>query len=81
MNTRKEFGMRCKTWLVAAVAMLLAFSVAVCFGAENDAAPSVFFPETHFEFTPVLEGSMVVHDFVIQNKGNATLNVDRVKTG
>jgi len=29
----------------------------------------------------VLEGSMVVHDFVIQNKGNATLNVDRVKTG
>jgi len=73
--------MRCKTWLVAAVAMLFAFSVAVCFGAENDAAPSVFFPETHFEFTPVLEGSMVVHDFVIQNKGSAALNVDRVKTG
>jgi hypothetical protein len=73
--------MKFKTCLVAIVALLILFSSAVCFGAENDAAPSVFFPETHFEFTPVLEGSMVVHDFVIQNKGNATLNVDRVKTG
>ena len=73
--------MRGKTCLVTAVAMLLAFSVAVCFSAENDAAPSVFFPETHYEFSPVLENATVVHDFVIQNKGNATLNVDRVKTG
>lgn len=81
MRTRKEFVMRCKTCLVAAVAIFLVFSVAVCFSAENDAAPSALFPETHYEFTPVLAGSMVVHDFVIQNKGNATLNVDRVKTG
>lgn len=73
--------MKFKTCLVAIVALLIPFSSAVCFGAENDAAPSALFPETHFEFTPVLEGSMVVHDFVIQNKGNATLNVDRVKTG
>jgi hypothetical protein len=50
-------------------------------GAENDAAPSVFFPETRYEFPPVLEDAKVVHDFVIQNKGNATLNVERVKTG
>ena len=65
----------------AAVAIFLAFSVAICFGAENDAAPSVFFPQTHHEFSPVLEDATVVHDFVIQNKGNAMLNVDRVKTG
>jgi len=73
--------MRCNTCLPAAVALLLTFSVAVCFGAENDAAPSVFFPETRYEFSPVLEDAKVVHDFVIQNKGNATLNVERVKTG
>ena len=73
--------MKFKTCLVAIVALLILFSSAVCFGAENDAAPSVFFPETQYEFSPVLEGSTVVHDFVIQNKGNATLNVDRVKTG
>lgn len=73
--------MRCKTCLGAVVAIFLFFSVATCFGAENDAAPSVFFPETHHEFSPVLEDTTVVHDFVIQNKGNAILNVDRVKTG
>jgi hypothetical protein len=73
--------MRCKTCLGAVVAIFLAFSVAPCFGAENDAAPSVFFPETHHQFSPVLENTTVVYDFVIQNKGDAMLNVDRVKTG
>jgi hypothetical protein len=73
--------MRCKICLGAVVAIFLAFSVPICFGAENNAAPSVFFPETHHEFSPVLEDTTVVHDFVIQNKGNAMLNVDRVKTG
>jgi hypothetical protein len=73
--------MRCKFFLVLALAVSLTVSVAVCFGAEDDPAPSVFFPETRFEFSPVLEDTKVVHDFVIQNKGNETLNVNRVKTG
>ena len=73
--------MRGKAFLMAAVIIYLAVSVPVCFGAENDAAPSVFFPEIRYEFSPVLENAKVVHDFVIQNKGNATLNVERVKTG
>jgi hypothetical protein len=66
---------------VAIVALLIAFSSAVCFGAEKEATASVFFPESQYEFPPVLDGTEVVHDFVIQNKGNATLTVDRVKTG
>jgi len=73
--------MKSKIYMMAAVALCLSLSVAVCVGAEKDAAPSVFFPETHYEFPPVLEDTEVVHDFVIQNKGNAMLNVDRVKTG
>jgi hypothetical protein len=60
---------------------VLAFANGVCFGAEADAAASVFFPETQYEFSPVLEDSQVVHEFVIQNKGNATLQIQRVKTG
>ena len=67
--------------LVAIVALLIAFSSAVCFGAEKEATASVFFPESQYEFSPVLDGTQVVHDFVVQNKGNATLTVDRVKTG
>jgi hypothetical protein len=67
--------------LVAFAALLIAFSSAVCFGAEKDVTASVFFPETQHEFSPVLDGTEIVHDFVIQNKGTATLTVDRVKTG
>jgi len=73
--------MRCKTCLVAVAVALFTLSVSVCFGAETADAPSVFFPETQYEFSPVLEDATVVHDFVIKNKGNAPLNVDRVKTG
>jgi len=73
--------MKGKFCLMAVAAVLLGFSVTVGLSAETDEAPSVFFPETHFKFSPVLEDSMVVHEFVIQNKGDATLNVDRVKTG
>jgi hypothetical protein len=81
MNPRKENLMRGKTCLMAVVVVLLGFSVTVGYSAGTGEAPSVFFPETHFEFSPVLEDSMVVHEFVIQNKGKAVLNVERVKTG
>jgi hypothetical protein len=64
---------------MAVVAVLLGFPVGV--GSETDGGPSVFFPESHYEFSPVLEDTTVVHEFVIQNKGNAPLNVERVKTG
>ena len=67
--------------LTVVAAILLVFANGVCLGAEGDAAASVFFPETRFEFSPVLEDAKVVHDFVIQNKGEATLQVQRVKTG
>jgi hypothetical protein len=67
--------------LAAIAALLIVFSSAFCFGAGKDATPSVFFPESQYEFSPVLDGARVVHDFVIQNKGHATLTVDRVKTG
>ena len=66
---------------VAIAALLIAFSSAVFFWAEKDATATVFFPETQYEFSPALDGTKVVHDFVIQNKGDATLSVDRVKTG
>jgi hypothetical protein len=73
--------MKYKPVLVAIAALLMVFSSAVCFGAEKEAAASVFFPESQYEFSPVLDGTKVVHDFVIQNKGSATLTVERVKTG
>ena len=81
MNCMKEYLMKSKICLMAVATVLLGFFVTVGFSAETDGAPTAFFPETHYEFAPVLEDTTVVHEFVIQNKGTATLNVERVKTG
>lgn len=72
--------MRSKGLFILAVAVGLTLFAAVCFGVQDETAPTAFFPQTLFEFTPVLEGSKVVHNFVIENKGTAALNVERVKT-
>jgi len=42
--------------------------------------PSAYLPSVKFEFEPVVEGKEVIHDFVIQNKGAALLQVQSVKT-
>ena len=53
------------------------------FGAEvveDLKLPLAYLPSASFEFEPVVEGKEVVHDFVIQNKGQALLQVRNVKT-
>ena len=70
-----------KGLLVLAVTIGLTLFVTVGFGAQDDAEPAAFFPQTLYEFSPVLDGAKVVHEFVVQNKGSATLNIERVKTG
>jgi hypothetical protein len=42
--------------------------------------PSAYLPAARYEFAPVVEGQEVSHDFVIQNKGAATLVIQRVRT-
>jgi hypothetical protein len=73
--------MRLKILSVFAAALFLALFASVCLSAQDDSAPSAYFPQTRHEFSPVLDGTEVVHDFVIKNKGTATLTVERVKTG
>lgn len=55
----------------------------LAFGAQDEvkASPSVVFPEPKYEFDAVFEGIDVMHDFVIQNKGTATLDVQKVSGG
>lgn len=47
---------------------------------QTAAAPSAFVPQPQYEFAPVIDGQDVAHDFIIQNKGNAPLTIERVKT-
>ena len=42
--------------------------------------PFAYLPAVNFEFQPVIEGKEVIHDFVIQNKGAAVLQVQSVRT-
>jgi hypothetical protein len=44
------------------------------------AAPVAVMPETVFKFPDTMDGNYLEHDFIIQNQGNAVLNVLRVKT-
>ncbi len=44
-------------------------------------APSVLVPAPFFQFEPVLEGKDVLHDFIVQNKGDAELEIIKVQPG
>lgn len=44
-------------------------------------SPSVFIPENSYEFPSVVDGTQVMHDFTILNKGDGDLEIKRVKTG
>jgi len=56
---------------------------AACSGATGGTpdAPLAVAPEPIFTFEPVLEGEEVIHDFVVENRGTAELQIHRVQTG
>ena len=49
--------------------------------ANSEKTPAIYLPVSQWEFEPVVDGTSVVHDFVVQNKGDAPLNISKVKTG
>jgi hypothetical protein len=68
-----------KIWILAMGYLLMAPGARA---AENSAEP---FPvtvvsEMRYAFGSVVEGTEVLHDFVIRNRGNAPLNIQEVKT-
>ncbi len=46
-----------------------------------DTAPVAFLPENVYTFEPVVEGTEVIHHFLLQNKGDATLVIDKLESG
>jgi hypothetical protein len=63
---------------------LLIFMVSVGTAWANQPdqpAPQLVLDQTEFSFEPVVDGALVNHDFVVQNKGDAVLNIHKVKTG
>jgi len=64
-------------------AVLLALIPLSVFGQsiDNPGIPSLFVPEPSFQFEPVVGGQEVTHDYILQNKGTAELEINSVKTG
>ena len=46
-----------------------------------ETAPEMFMPERSYQFSNVVAGQYVSHDYIIKNRGTAPLHVNRVKTG
>ncbi len=75
--------MKKKALFVFAFACFTLSFQAGSFGTEKKTLnlPSVFVPESRFKFGPVLEGTEITHDFVVQNKGTTPLKIEKVRTG
>lgn len=64
---------------VSTLAMALAVGAAAD-QAGDEALPKALFPESSWNFDPVLEGTDVIHDFIVKNQGLAPLEILGVKT-
>ena len=71
------------TFFLFSLACCIIFSQTGSFGTENNTltTPPVRVPESHYKFSPVLEGTEITHDFIVQNKGTAPLKIEKVRTG
>ena len=75
--------MRLKIMIGFVLAVCVLFTAISTFGAQEktDLSPRAFLPETQYAFPPVLDGAEVLHDFILQNRGTAPLEVKKVRTG
>jgi hypothetical protein len=65
----------------AAFCLIFFGTSAVGFTEQTLQTASVVIPNSMYSFSPVLDGTEITHDFVIQNKGDAPLAIEKVRTG
>jgi len=78
--------MKSKIFISVFIAFFLLILIPFSFGAEDKQAaatsgPSVFFPSVKYEFAPVADGIVVRHNFIVQNKGDEILHINKIRTG
>ena len=49
--------------------------------SEETKGPQVFVNSPVYTFESALEGKKITHDYIIQNKGDSVLNIEKVSTG
>ena len=73
--------MRVKMMLIGVLLLLLPQAGLSAEAVTDGAKPSAIVSEPTYEFDEVVDGSQVIHDFIIQNKGDAPLDITKVKPG
>jgi hypothetical protein len=75
--------MKHKTYFIIGIGILAVFLSIKAFGTEDvsSMSPSVFVPAPEHQFKPVVDGTKVTHEFVLKNKGNVVLAIEKVVTG
>lgn len=54
----------------------------VCSASDTFAAePQAFLPLNIYEFSPVVEGTAVAHEFILNNRGNVPLQILKLDSG
>jgi hypothetical protein len=68
---------------IATAMFLLLFVSTLGLSAETPVkqGPKAVLTERIYEFEPVVEGTLVSHRFILQNKGDAPLIIEKIKTG
>ena len=70
-----------KVKLVALIIVtILIGSNAIGAKEETPVSPSALIRQPIYQFVPVVDGNEVVHDYIIQNKGTTTLEIQKIKT-
>jgi len=75
--------MKFKPYAAVILTLCVLFSASSYSETQKDTleSPSAVLPERQYNFGPVIEGTRITHDFVIQNKGSVPLKIVRVKPG
>ena len=60
---------------------ILAGSISWSSASADTGQPVAVLPEVQHEFKPVPDGTQIQYGFIIQNKGTAVLNIEKVRTG
>jgi len=69
---------------IFSVFLILFFIILFWYGSYHaktgtSAAPHIYIPKEYYEFSPVIEGEEVRHDFVLLNRGTSELDLREVK--
>ena len=72
--------MKYKIIVMLTVAILLTGN-AIATEERSPDTPSAFIVQPEYTFDPVPDGTQVLHDYVIQNRGAEILEIQKVKTG